>query len=360
MKKMRVAIIGQGRSGHDIHGKFFLSPENDKVQVVAVVDKLADRREKAKQEFGCDCYETYQELFDRKDIDLVVNASFSQMHYAISRDLICHGFSVLSEKPFGATYLECMDLIACAKQHGVTVAAFHQSLYNPMFKKLKEIIAEGRLGNVYQFSMKYSGFARRWDWQTLQACCAGSVYNSGPHPIGQALDLLGWDENTEVAFSKLNTILTSGDAEDYGKIILTAPNKPIVDIEVNSSDAFAGDFTFKVFGSKGTLLCGSSDYKMKFINTDELEPRPVIREPLADANGKPIYCSEKLNMQEERGTVTGSAFTTAVKEYYDMLYDTVINGAPLAIQAEHAAQVIRIIETCHAHNPLPLKYTLEV
>jgi hypothetical protein len=186
------------------------------------------------------------------------------MHYAISRDLICHGFSVLSEKPFGATYLECMDLIACAKQHGVTVAAFHQSLYNPMFKKLKEIIAEGRLGNVYQVSMKYSGFARRWDWQTLQACCAGSVYNSGPHPIGQALDLLGWDPNTRVAFSSLQRVLTSGDSDDFGKIILSAPNKPVVDIEINSADAYAKDFVFRIFGSKGTLLSTNGDYKMKY------------------------------------------------------------------------------------------------
>ena len=46
MKKMRVAIIGQGRSGRDIHGRYFLSKENDNVEVVYVVDEVKERREK--------------------------------------------------------------------------------------------------------------------------------------------------------------------------------------------------------------------------------------------------------------------------------------------------------------------------
>ena len=54
MKKLRVAIIGQGRSGRDIHGNYFLQPENNIIEVVAVVDAIEDRRERAKKDFGCE------------------------------------------------------------------------------------------------------------------------------------------------------------------------------------------------------------------------------------------------------------------------------------------------------------------
>jgi predicted dehydrogenase len=91
MKKLRVAIIGQGRSGRDIHGNYFLTPENNIVEVVAVVDAIADRRERAKKDFGCDVYEHYTELFATRDIDLIVNASFSQEHYPIAKDRQLHG-----------------------------------------------------------------------------------------------------------------------------------------------------------------------------------------------------------------------------------------------------------------------------
>ena len=47
MKLLNVAIIGQGRSGRDIHGAFFKSENNKKYNVVAVVDMLEERRIRA-------------------------------------------------------------------------------------------------------------------------------------------------------------------------------------------------------------------------------------------------------------------------------------------------------------------------
>ena len=357
MNKMRVAIIGQGRSGRDIHGAFFRSVDNDLCEVVCVVEADEARRARAAEEYGCDTVADYKELFGRNDIDAVVNASYSHMHYAISKDLLEHGFHVLCEKPFGRTYDECMDLIRTAKKHNVTVTVFHQSLYNPAFLHVKEVIKSGKLGRVLQINLKYSGFARRWDWQTLQACCAGGIYNTGPHPIGQALDLLDWDVETKVVFSSLDTVLTSGDSDDYGKIILSAPEKPVVDIEVISADAFAGDYTFKIYGSKGTLLSTNSSYKMKYIEDFSVYPeRPVIRGFLAKPDGTPMYCSEKLSFTEEEGKIEGTSFDVAVKDFYRMLYGTVMEGKAPEITPEHAAMVIGVIDTCHAQNPLPVRF----
>lgn len=357
MKQMNIAIIGQGRSGRNIHGKFFRSEANDFCKVVCIAERDPFRRQRAAEEFGCDTVADYRELFDRSDIDLVVNASYSQEHYAISKDLLSHGMNVLCEKPFARSYYECMDLIETAKKTGAVAAVFHQSLYSPAHLHVKEVIESGVLGDVYQINLKYSGFARRWDWQTLQCNCAGGIYNSGPHPIGQALDLLGWDDNTRVAFSRLGIALTSGDSDDCAKIILAAPGKPFVDIEVNSADAFAGDFVFKIFGTKGTLLSSNSDYKLKYIPDFSVYPeRPVIRESLSGEKGEPIYCSEKLTFTEETEKIVGTSFDSAVERFYRMVYAAVMEGKPLDITPEHAAQVIRVIEECHAANPLPVKF----
>ena len=359
MKKLRVAIIGQGRSGRNIHGRFFRSADNDFCQVVCIVETDEFRRNRAAEEFGCDVVADYTELFGRDDIDLVVNASYSQMHYPITKDLLCHGFHVLSEKPFGRSYYECMDLIRAANEHGVVVAAFHQSLLSPAFCNVKKIIESGMLGDILQINLKYSGFARRWDWQTLQSRCAGGLYNTGPHPVGQALDLLGWDEDTRVAYSSLKTVLTSGDGDDYAKIILQTPHKPAVDIEVISADAFASDYVFKIYGSKGTLCSTNTEYKLKYIDDFSAYPaRPVIAASLAGENGEPIYCSEKLNFTEVSEKITGSSFDIAVRDFYRMMYDAIFEGKPLDISPEHAAQVIGIIEACHAQNPLPVIYDL--
>ena len=101
MKKLNLAIIGQGRSGRDIHGAYYRSEKNLYFNVRYVVDYDERRRKQAETLYpGCETFADYRELFDKNDIDLVVNASYSQMHYDITKDLIEHGKNVLTEKPF--------------------------------------------------------------------------------------------------------------------------------------------------------------------------------------------------------------------------------------------------------------------
>ena len=374
MKKVRVAIIGQGRSGRDIHGQFFRCTANTKYEVVAVVDKDEFRRERALKEYpGCEVFESYTALYDRKDIDVVVNASYSEMHYPISKDLLQHGLNVLVEKPMGKTYYECLDLIKTAKDNGVMIAAFQQTFVNPFHLGIKEIVASGKIGTPLQYSIQFNGFARRWDWQTVQVKAAGGIYNTGPHPVGLALDYLDFDENIEVAFSKLALGLTSGDSDDYAKLILTAPGKPVVDVEVSSMDAFPEPYVVKVMGTRGTLSATRAGYKLKYIVDGENPERPVIFESLEDANKNPAYCSEKLvaHEEEDQWKVESNLDTTshtkreenaldkfdpATKNFYDGFYESLVNGAPLPVAAEHSAKVIAVIEAVHAQNPLPVKF----
>ncbi len=357
MKKLRVAIIGQGRSGRDIHGNFFRSEANDFVEVAFVADELEDRRELAEKEYGCPAFSDYKEFFAHKDeIDLVVNASYSQYHYPITKDSLEHGFNVLVEKPFSATKAQCDELIAIAEKNNVVVTAFHQTLYNPMHKKIKEIIASGVLGEIYQINLKYSGFARRWDWQTLQVKIAGGIYNSGPHPIGQALDFLDWDEKTEIKFAYLKRALTFGDADDHAKIILQAPDKPVIDIDVTSIDCFP-EYTFKVFGRYGTLSAGASDYKMKYIDfSKELPKQSLTIEPIRKPDGTPAYCREALPFVEVNEHVEGNSFDSAVEEFYKMMQAHIIGGKELEITPQKAEMVINIIDKCHQMNPLSVEF----
>ncbi|MBO7215003.1 MAG: Gfo/Idh/MocA family oxidoreductase [Clostridia bacterium] len=356
MKKLNVAIIGQGRSGKSIHGSYYTCERNVYYNVKYVVEFDERRRRIAEEMYeGAIALCDYKELFDKKDIDLVVNVSYSEMHYSITKDLLEHGFNVMVDKPFAKTRYECDDLIRIAKEKGVLLAVFHNSQPSPFFIHAQKLIKDGVLGDIKQISIRYSGFARRWDWQTLQKKVAGSAYNTGPHPIALALGFLDFDKNFKVEYSKLDLALTSGDAEDYVKILLTAPEKPLIDIEINSTDAFSG-YNLKIQGSKGTLLSTPSWYKMKYIVDGENPPQPVIEESLQDENGNPLYCSEKLITHEENGDYEGTAFDLGTAGVYESVYNALTKGEPLFVTPEQAAMVISVIETCHAQNPLPLKW----
>ena len=123
MKKLNLAIIGQGRSGKDIHGKYLISQDNTYYNVKYVVDADEYRRKVSAERYeGCKVFSDYRELLDKKDIDLVVNASYSDMHFEITKDLLEHKFNVLVEKPFARNQYECDVLIQLAKQNNVILA----------------------------------------------------------------------------------------------------------------------------------------------------------------------------------------------------------------------------------------------
>ena len=356
MKKLNLAIIGQGRSGKNIHGNYYRSESNKYYTVKYVVD-FDERRRKVAEEIypGCTAIADYTELYGKEDIDLVVNATYSETHYSITRDLIEHGFNVLVEKPFGRNKYECHTLMTLAKERGVTLAVFQQSFYAPYYKFAMELAKSGKLGEIKQVNVSFNGFARRWDWQTLQKKCAGGTFNTGPHPIGIGLAFLNFDPSVRVAYSKLGLALTSGDGDDYSKIILEAAEGPTVDIEICSCDAYT-DYNIKIMGSRGTFKCTTGSYKYTYITDGENPPRPVIEKSLEDDDGNPIYCRETLVKHTEEGKFEGTAFDIGTASLYEELYFAITENKPMSVSCEMAAEVIGVIETVIAENPLPVKY----
>ena len=162
---LNVAIIGYGQSGKDIHGAYFLSQRNTFYRVKYVVETDKDRREEAKKTYeGCEVFEDYRALFDLNDVDLVVNASYSGLHYCTTKNLLAHKKNVLLEKPFAKDQEECDDLIQTAKENGVLLAVFHNTQLAPYYQFAQKIIKEDTLGKIEQVSLRFNFFSRRSGW----------------------------------------------------------------------------------------------------------------------------------------------------------------------------------------------------
>lgn len=353
-RKLNVAIIGQGRSGMGIHGEYMLRDEAKELfNVVAVVDWMEVRRNRAKELWNCDVYENYTDLFGRDDIDLVINSSLSYLHASISTDLLNHGFNVVVEKPFGKYTLECEKAIEAAKKNGKMLSVFQQSRFAPYYEEVKSVIESGVLGKIQQISIKFSGFKRRWDWQCSNRYYAGALLNTGPHPLDQALDLLNTDDMPNV-FSVLKIANSSGDAEDYVKLILTYPDRPLIDLEINGVDAYC-DHLYDIYGERGSLRAGHTKIEYKY--HDACPIPPITFETMTQEDGvSPAFCSEELNWHEVERDIKGTVFVEGTGKYYKNIYNHIVNGEELAIKPEKILQQIRVIELVHAQNPMPTLY----
>lgn len=355
MKILRVAILGQGRSGRDIHGAHILKDERFKV--CAIVDPLADRRSRAMQEYGLpesDVYASPEGLYGRSDIDFVINATPSPLHQPLAIDLMRHGFNVLQEKPITATVAEVDELAKVIAETGRSYMIFLQSRYAPQFVKVREIVDSGVLGRIVEIKITTSSFGRRWDWQTLQENVAGSLYNSGPHPVGQALEFLNSYDSMPQVFCWMDRVNTFGDAEDFVKLILRAPDRPLVEVEVSCCDAYV-PYTFDVQGSCGTLIATAQGIRWKYFKPEEAPPQKLIRTPLSNAKGLPAYCSESLKWYEESldaSNIVDNVFADATRRMYDDVYEHLVHGRPLGVTLKQVRQQIAVMEEAHRQNPM--------
>ena len=354
MKKLNVAIIGQGRSGRDIHGYYFRSENNTHYEVVAVVDQLEHRRKRAAEEYHCDVYEDYHALLDRKDIDLVVNSSYSCDHYPITLDLLNHGFNVVTEKPFAVHAADCDDMIRAAKENGVMLCVFQQSHFAPYYRKVREIVDSGVLGRLIEIKIQFSGWSRRWDWQCSQRFGGGCLRNTGPHPMEQALDLLDSDEMPTVA-SRLDLVNSFGDAEDFAKVVMMLPGKPVIDVEISSCNKHA-DFTYLIEGSQGSMKATMKHVNVQYMIPAEAPEQKLILDSLEGEDGTPRYCKEQLTWHEIDEDIEGTAFDVGAVRYYENIYQHLTEGEPLVIRPEKIRQMVAVMEEVHRQNPFPVKY----
>jgi scyllo-inositol 2-dehydrogenase (NADP+) len=350
MKALNVAILGQGRSGRDIHGAY-LCTAPERFKIIAIADPLEDRRRRSVEEYGCEVFSDYHDLMGRDDLDLVVNSTPSHLHVPVTREFLDAGFNVLCEKPLARRAAEVDELIAASERSGKVLAIFQQSRYTPSFLKVQEVIASGVLGRIVQINMAWNHFGRRWDWQTLQKFNGGSLLNTGPHPLDQALQLFG--EGMPEVFCRMDRANTYGDAEDHVKLVLSGDGHPTIDLEISSCAAYPTS-AYNIYGTQGGLRAVEKGLEWKYFKPEEAPPQHLIEEPICKPDGQPAYCTEKLTWHTESwapGAEPSEVPTSPVARLYHMLYNTITTGAPLEITPQQVRRQIAVIEECQRQNP---------
>ncbi|MDF2725532.1 MAG: oxidoreductase [Paenibacillus sp.] len=344
-KIVRVAIVGQGRSGRNIHANTLRS-WTDRFHIVAVVDGEEERRSRAVRELGCEAFSSVEALFQRRDIDLVVNAAPSHLHAPISLDLLNHGFHVLCEKPLASSTEQVDALIAAAERSGKVLSVFQQSRYSPSFLKVREVIDSGVLGRIIKINIVFSGFGRRADWQAFKKFNGGELMNTGPHPMDQALQLLGTDQMPEV-ICEMDLANAFGDAEDYVHVLLKAKQRPAVDVEISSCNAYPA-YNYHVQGTNGGLMGTFQQLKWKYFKPEEAPVREASEAvPPLRVEGEAPPPREQLHWYEESSEPTGSP----AKTFYTMLYHTLVHGRPLEVTPAQVRQQIAVMKRCFEQNP---------
>lgn len=147
---LNVILIGAG--GRGTAYVEYMKKYPDKFRVVGVADPIKERRDYVKDMFQLseeDCYQSWQDILSKpKMADVAIIATMDEEHYEPAMQAMELGYHLLLEKPVAPTPKECMDIAEKAKEKNVKVLVCHVLRYAPFYKKVKQMLLEGVIGEV--------------------------------------------------------------------------------------------------------------------------------------------------------------------------------------------------------------------
>ena len=147
MNDVRIAQVGAGNWGKNLLRNFRSMKD---VRVVSVCD--ADphiRKNLSDAAPHIDVTANFNDILERDDIEGVVIATQTPLHFSMARAALRSGKHVFVEKPMSQSVSEAEELVALSDEVDRHLMAGHLLLYHPAFRYVESLIHKGELGKIY-------------------------------------------------------------------------------------------------------------------------------------------------------------------------------------------------------------------
>jgi predicted dehydrogenase len=283
-----VAVVGYGYWGPNLVRNVIERPE---LSLAAVCERDPARAADVVQRIsGVPVLGDLDAVLLHPGVDAVIVATPPRTHHALVKRALEAGKHVLVEKPLATCTEEARELVEMGEQRDLVVMPGHTFVYSPAVNKVRELIREGVLGDVYFVT------SSRMNLGKYQA--DGVVCDLAPHDLSI---LLHWLERpiTQIATSArsvfqegvpetafLSLQFEGGTAANV-QISWLAPRKVRQMVVVGSKrmvvyDDTASDEAIRVYdrGMEFTTPANFGEYQLTYRSGDVVLPRIDAAEPL--------------------------------------------------------------------------------
>lgn len=182
MSSFRVALVGLGHAGLDLHLPALATVRA--ATVVGACDHDADRRGRAAQRFRVPVFNDFDEMLARSRPDVVVVGTPPSSHADYCLRSLAVRAHVICEKPFVSSVREADRVIEAATAAGRRVAVNHEFREMPIFRALRAAADEApppgvAFAQVWQLMDLPPWAEPGWRGQMLQR----TLYEAGVHLV---------------------------------------------------------------------------------------------------------------------------------------------------------------------------------
>jgi predicted dehydrogenase len=255
MNKLKVGIVGSQFAGM-LHAESYKKCPDVTVHSVASIESLDEFATKYSIP---NCYNDYQEMLVKEDLDLLSVCVPNFLHKEVVITAAEAGIkAIICEKPFATSITDGMEMIKICKNKQVKLMYAEDWIFAPALVRAKEIYREGGIGEILYVKAKethngsHSVYA-----QDKKYCGGGSMIHLGIHPVG----FLPWflDQNIiqvvgmKTAGAEKNLLHKNYTGEDWaGALILTNKGTRAF-VEGNYITCGGMDDKVEIYGTEGNI-----------------------------------------------------------------------------------------------------------
>lgn len=241
---MKTVIFGCGKIANRVAKGFEHVRGNE---LVGFASKDINKAKEYAEKYNVELYGNYDYFLNNPSIDAVYVCTYNLNHYELIKECIKHHKHVMCEKPMALNVKENDELFALAKENNVLLMEALKSVFLPIINKVKQMINDNTIGEVHHIE---ASFVRNGDhpidhWINDPRC--GVTKDLGEYCIGTINYLL--DKKPIIEYKYKNN--TQEKSDNTGEFILSYDN---IKAHVLVSNAFDGDGSLKVFGTKGLIV----------------------------------------------------------------------------------------------------------
>lgn len=338
MKKLNVGIIGFGLSGRVFHAPILSGIEN--LHLSKIYTRSSEKQHQARQLYPeAIVVDTMDDVLGDAAIDLVVLCLPNIYHFDLAKKALQAGKHVVVEKPFTVTSEEAVELIDLSKRHDRLLSVYHNRRFDSDFLTVQKILQSKTLGNLKEFESHFDRFRNRpkenaWREEPLPG--SGMLYDLGSHLIDQAVTLFGLPNEV---YADIQTQRSGGKVDDNFALILYYND---LKVTLKTSMLVKEPLPrFILLGDNGTFLKYGFDPQEDALKAGQL-PADMDRWGM-----EPIELHGTINYLDGDATIKNTVVSEIgdYRKYYENIYAAISGRAELAVTAEQARDVIRIIES---------------
>jgi len=268
--KLKAGIIGLGKMGISHAAIVNSHPSVDMVAVCDVSSIVLDVFRKFSK---VKLYTDYIKMLDSEELDFVVIATPTKLHFPMVRYAISKNLHVFCEKPFCMNTDEGAELLTLARNQGIVNQVSFHNQFVGTFAEVKRLIEAEIIGELVHFTGEAYGSVITNDkggtWRSDPAEGGGCLLDYASHVINLIQEIIGRPVTADGSVLKKIFSSTVEDAV-YSMLKLKSGLSGVLLVNWCDETYRKMSTSLTIYGKKGKIICDTTEIKI-FLN--EANPR---------------------------------------------------------------------------------------